>query len=638
MGARSDSGWRRARRAASLQLPPAAGASGPAQPERAGAPVAPLSPARRESSIATLESGVLDVLVVGGGVVGVGAALDAASRGLAVGLVETHDIAFGASSASSKLVHGGLRYVQMLDLALVREALAERSLLLGLAPHLVRPVPFLYPLRHRGWERPYVGAGLALYDALALAGSLGRAARAASARTDRPQHGAEPGAAAGGRLPRHRNLSKRRALELVPALRPDAVAGGIEYWDAQVDDARYVVALARTAAGLGAHIVTGAAAVGMLEAGGAGHGAVGGVKVRLENGRELDVRARVVLAATGAWTGALQKLAGLDGSLPLRPSKGVHLVVAGRAIRSNRALVVPTGKSVLFVIPWGDHWLVGTTDTPWDLGPDHPVASRDDVEYLLGEANKILHPPLVEGDVEAVYAGLRPLVAAAGAETTRVSREHAVVRLRPGLYLVTGGKYTTYRLMARDAIDLATEELGRRVGASRTERIPIAGAAGWSQRFSSRHELAARWGLEVATVEHLLGRYGGLVDEVLAEAGPPRAEGPAGLSRLLDPIPGGGGYLAVEARYAVSHEGARHLDDVLSRRTRLSIERSDRGCDAAPAVAAEIAPLLGWDEAQAASELDGYRRAVERAERAERASGDELAHALVSGAPGDARS
>jgi glycerol-3-phosphate dehydrogenase len=556
-----------------------------------------LSPAHREQAVRSLQDGEVDVLVVGGGVVGTGAALDAASRGLRAGLVEATDFASGASSESSKLVHGGVRYLQMLDFALVREALAERALLLRLAPHLVRPVPFLYPLRHRVWERTYVAAGLTIYDLLALLGSV---------------HGGGQ-----GQLPRQRQLSRRSTLRLAPGLRPEVVRGGIEYWDAQVDDARFVVDLARTAAGLGAELLTGARAVGFLD--GDAH-KVRGVRVRLEGGRELEVRAKAVLAATGAWSGELQRLAGRGGTVALRPSKGVHLVVPRTAIRSQRALVVPTGRSVLFVLPWGAHWLVGTTDTAWRPGPDHPVANRGDIEYLLAEANKVLEPGLGERDIEAVYAGLRPLVAVGDAETAKLSREHAVSRLRPGLYMITGGKYTTYRVMARDAIDALAGELGRHVARSATDRVPLVGARGSE---TAAGELVRAFGIGADVAEHLARRYGGLAGEVLD----PAASDPS----LLETLPDGAGYLKAEARYAASHEGARHLDDVIERRLRLSIETSDRGWRAAPAVAEQLAPVLGWDDDDVRRELDSYRHRVEAARLAERQPDDEAAYRAVAG-------
>ena len=323
-------------------------------------PASVLSPGRRGDDIATLTSGELDVLVVGGGVVGAGTALDAVSRGLSTGLVEAQDWASGTSSRSSKLVHGGLRYLQMLDFGLVREALRERGLLLGLAPHLVRPLPTLYPLRRRVIERAYVGAGIALYDALAYSGHAGR------------------------RLPLHRHLSRRRALQLAPGLRRDSLVGAVRYYDAQVDDARYVAELVRTAAGLGAAPVSRMAVSGFLRH----DGRVRGVELHdCETGARYSARARVTVLATGVWTEETEALAGNDRFTRVRPSKGSHLLVPKEAIASSVALILRTERSVLFVLPWGEHWLVGTTDTDWPHQRARPMATAGDVDYLLGELN-----------------------------------------------------------------------------------------------------------------------------------------------------------------------------------------------------------------------------------------------------------
>jgi len=508
---------------------------------------------------------VLDILVVGGGVTGTGAALDAASRGLSVGLIEARDYAAGASSKSSKLIHGGLRYLEMLDFALVREALGERKLLLTeLAPHLVRPVPFLWPLTHRGWERPYVGAGLLLYDSI------------------------------GGRraVPRARHLSRSGALRLAPALRPDALVGAVQFYDAQEDDARFVACLARTAAGHGAALATNVAMAGPLTEG----DRVTGVHARdLLAGSELTIRARQVVLATGAWTD--------DGGLPVRPSKGVHILVPRRRIAMNTGLLTRTEKSVLFVIPWGDHWLIGDTDTEWRCEPGRVVASRADIDYLLAKVNAMLADPVTGADIEGVFAGLRPLVAAPDArDTTRLSREHTVRSVAPGLTAIAGGKFTTYRVMARDLIDAAAAGLAGEVAPSRTDRVPLLGAAGFRERWAGRERLAAGSGLPVSQIERLLGRYGSCADDVLTLI--------AGRPELGRPLEGGGGYLAGEVVYACTHEGAVRLDDVLARRTRTAIEVPDRGLAAAPHAAALMASVLGWDAARTCAELTRYRGAV----------------------------
>ncbi|HUA31626.1 MAG TPA: glycerol-3-phosphate dehydrogenase/oxidase [Streptosporangiaceae bacterium] len=524
-----------------------------------------LGPAHRERSLGRMTGEVLDILVVGGGVTGTGAALDAASRGLSVGLIEARDYAAGASSKSSKLIHGGLRYLEMLDFALVREALGERKLLLTeLAPHLVRPVPFLWPLTHRGWERPYVGAGLLLYDSI------------------------------GGRraVPRARHLSRSGALRLAPALRPDALVGAVQFYDAQEDDARFVACLARTAAGHGAALATNVAMAGPLTEG----DRVTGVHARdLLAGSELTIRARQVVLATGAWTD--------DGGLPVRPSKGVHILVPRRRIAMNTGLLTRTEKSVLFVIPWGDHWLIGDTDTEWRCEPGRVVASRADIDYLLAKVNAMLADPVTGADIEGVFAGLRPLVAAPDArDTTRLSREHTVRSVAPGLTAIAGGKFTTYRVMARDLIDAAAAGLAGEVAPSRTDRVPLLGAAGFRERWAGRERLAAGSGLPVSQIERLLGRYGSCADDVLTLI--------AGRPELGRPLEGGGGYLAGEVVYACTHEGAVRLDDVLARRTRTAIEVPDRGLAAAPHAAALMASVLGWDAARTCAELTRYRGAV----------------------------
>jgi glycerol-3-phosphate dehydrogenase len=561
---------------------------------------AALSPESRASALERMESGdELDILVVGGGVVGAGAALDAVTRGLSVGLVEARDWASGTSSRSSKLIHGGLRYLEMLDVGLVREALTERGLLLQrLAPHLIRPVPFLYPLRHRVWERPYVGVGVLLYDAMSAASRDG------------------------GAVPRHRHLTRRQALRAAPSLRPDALVGAIRYYDARVDDARHTMTVVRTAAAYGAWCANRARVVGFLRQG----ERVTGVRVKdLEAGRELQVRAKQVVNATGVWTDDTQAMVGERGQFHVRASKGIHLVVPRDRFHSNSGLILRTENSVLFVIPWGRHWIIGTTDTDWNLDKAHPAASASDIDYLLGRVNEVLVTPLTREDVEGVYAGLRPLLAGESAVSSKLSREHTVAHAAPGLVVVAGGKYTTYRLMARDAVDEAAHGLDEKVPPSCTDRIPLLGAEGYQALWNQRASIASRHGLHVARVEHLLHRYGGLVDEVLALVD---AE-----ASLGEPLEGADDYLRAEIVYAASHEGARHLDDVLARRTRVSIETFDRGVTAAPHSAALLAPVLGWSEEQASREVEHYLKRVQAERDSQDQPDDASADAARLGAP-----
>src|SRR4051794_29439372 len=322
-----------------------------------------LGPEQRREALSRLAEEVFDVVVIGGGATGAGSALDAVTRGLNVALVEARDFASGTSSRSSKLVHGGLRYLEQRDFGLVREALRERGLLLNvLAPHLVTPVPFLLPLTEH-WQRAYIGAGLALYDSL----------------------GGHEG------LPRHRHLTRRGALKIAPALRKDALVGAIQYYDAKVDDARHTLTVARTAAALGAAVASNTRVVGFLRDG----ERVTGVRVRDHvAGEEFDVRAREVVNATGVWTDDVQHLVGERGKFQVRASKGVHLVVPRDRMQLAPGLIRPPEPSVLFVTPWGRHWIIGTTDTDWELDKAHPAASSTDIDYVLERVNAVLAQPL----------------------------------------------------------------------------------------------------------------------------------------------------------------------------------------------------------------------------------------------------
>jgi glycerol-3-phosphate dehydrogenase len=404
-----------------------------------------LSEHSRRRALDALRSEELDLIVVGGGITGAGAALDAATRGLKVGLVEARDLASGTSSASSKLIHGGLRYLEMGDIGLVREALRERELLLTrLAPHLVAPVPFLWPLRGRVWERAYIGAGLVLYDTIGGARSV----------------------------PRHRHLSRRGALAIAPALRDGALRGALQFHDAAEDDARMVAIVARTAAAHGAHIATRVRVSGFPII----HGRVTGVTaVDEETGEAVVARARHVATAAGVWTDQLRALAGGQSSWRLVPSKGIHIFVAADRIPMQTGVLARTEKSVLFIIPWRGGWLIGDTDTPWGHAPDQPVATRADIDYLLAKANVLLARPLSREDLHGVTAGLRPLLAGGAArDTTRLSRRDVVQSPLPGLTTIAGGKYTTYRVMAARLVDAAARALGVDT-ASVTADVPLLG-------------------------------------------------------------------------------------------------------------------------------------------------------------------
>ncbi|WP_290706880.1 glycerol-3-phosphate dehydrogenase [Gordonia sp. UBA5067] len=536
-----------------------------------------------------------DVVVVGGGVVGVGAALDAATRGLRVALVEARDIASGTSSRSSKMFHGGLRYLEQLEFGLVREALRERELSLRLlAPHLVRPLPFLYPLTKRFWERPYVTAGLFLYDQMGGAKSV----------------------------PGQRQVTRSGALRAAPALKRNSLVGGIRYYDTVVDDARHSLTVARTAAQYGAVIRTSTQVVGFLREA----DRVKGVRVRdSDTGAVTEVRAHCVINAAGVWTDEVQALSKQRGHFRVRASKGVHIVVPRDRIVSETAIILRTANSVLFVIPWETHWIIGTTDTDWNLDLAHPAATHKDIDYILDRVNEVLVSPLTHNDIEGVYAGLRPLLAGEDDETSSLSREHAVATVAPGLISIAGGKYTTYRVMAADAVDACNDFIPTRVAPSITERVPLVGADGYFALINQCEGLGERYGLHPYRVRRLLNRYGSLIDDVLRWA----QDDPS----LLEPLAAAPQYLRVEIVYAVRNEAALHLEDLLARRTRISIEYSHRGVDCAAEVAGLAAPILGWDEASTAFEVANYVARVEAEIASQQQPDDDSADALRAAAP-----
>ena len=560
---------------------------------------AKLGAEERVAAITALKTKELDILVVGGGIVGTGAALDAVTRGLSVGMVEARDWASGTSSRSSKLVHGGIRYLEQLDFRLVREALIERGLLLQrIAPHLVRPVRFLYPLTKPVIERLYVGAGMLLYDIFSYTG------------------GRSPG------VPHHRHLSKRQMLRAAPSLSHDAFVGGITYYDAQVDDARYVANLARTASFYGAHAASRIRVEGFLKVG----QRVVGVKAHdLETGERFDIRARQVVNATGVWTDETQSMVGERGQFKVRASKGVHLVVPRDRFQSKLGLLLRTEKSVLFVIPWGRHWLIGTTDTDWNLDKAHPAATAADIDYILEKVNEVLAIPLTRDDVEGVFAGLRPLLAGESDQTSKLSREHVVAHTVPGLVVVAGGKWTTYRIMAKDAIDEAVAALDGKIAESTTEDIALLGAEGYQAAWNKRAKIARAFGVHKVRIEHLLNRYGVMTDELLDLI----RERP----ELQEPLPGADDYIGAEVVYAATHEGALHLEDVLARRTRISIESWDRGVSAAPVAAGLMAGVLGWDQARVDKEINNYLKRVAAEIDSQQEPDDESADRVRLGAP-----
>ena len=542
----------------------------------------------RATALRRLADTHFDVLVIGGGVVGTGTAVDASSRGLRTALVERDDFASGTSSKSSKLVHGGLRYLQQGDVRLVYEALAERQRLRKNAPHLVKVLPFLLPVFGKGGVIPKklsraLGSAMWMYDVT--------------------------GGARIGRL--HKRISPEKARAHMPTLPADKLAASYLYYDAQADDARLTLTLARTAAiDFGAAVVNGTRLVELLkdESGRAIGARVeaadddGGVTV-------IDVRADAVVNAAGVWSDDVRSLD--EGADPhsIRPAKGIHITVPWSKVRNDIAVVVPVRKDKrsIFVVPWGDFTYIGTTDTDYDGPIDDPQCTPDDIAYLLGAMNDAMTTELTEADILGTWAGLRPLVRDAGSERTAdLSRRHRVTPSASGEVTVTGGKLTTYREMAADTVDLVLEEvLGAKVlervaKHSRTRRLPLRGAEGYAEVLAAATSTP---GVEPAVVEHLANRYGGETRALLAmiERDP----------QLADPLVEGLPYLRAEARYAVRYEMARSVDDILSRRTRSRLLARDASAAAAPAVAALVAADLGWDEAEQERQVKAFRALVD---------------------------
>ena len=517
-----------------------------------------LNPEQRNADIEKLKSEEFDILVIGGGVVGSGIALDAAARGLSVALVESDDFAAGTSSRSSKLIHGGLRYLEQFDFKLVREALHEREMMITeQAPHLVKPLSFVYPLHKKYLDRIYVGAGLMLYDL--LRGKL----RA---------------------VPWHKHISFGEMRNEARSLNPEIVTGGLVYYDAQVDDARHTVMVARTAMDHGAHIVTGATVTQITRT----PERVTGAVVRVD-GHSFNVKSKVVIAAAGIWNEELYQQFGIKPGYKIKMSKGVHIILPKDAIDAKTGIIIKTALSVLFIIPWGNEWLLGTTDTDYTGDREYPLADSIDIDYILNEANKVLLPKIRREQIISTYAGLRPLVSPAkDSSTTKISREHTVDHPLKGFVSIAGGKYTTYRVMAADAVDAAVKDLDRKVAKSSTKTIPIIGAAGYKMLIKQIASLAQSYSVSTACVERMLNRYGSLVSDIFQVI----AKDPS-LAVEVEP---GSGYIKAEVLYAVTHEGARTLVDVLARRLRLVMEHADHGLSAARELAELIAPTLGWSE------------------------------------------
>ena len=536
-----------------------------------------LNPEQRADDLSRLGKEHFDVLVIGGGINGVGVALDAITRGLSVALIETEDFASGTSSRSSKLIHGGLRYLEQYDFKLVREALHERELLVSsLAPHLVKPIAFLYPLQEKVKERTYVGAGLALYDAL-------RGFKRA--------------------LPGHKHLSHKTITEIAPSLRTDVITGAIRYFDAQVDDARHTMMIARTAKRHGAAIITRAKVETLTKK---KNRVTGAVVADLNSKKKYTVRASSVIMCAGVWSDGLHKQFGIEPGYEVKMSKGVHITLPGDAIKAHEGIIIKTAVAVLFIIPWKEQWMIGTTDTEYSGDPNSPLADRSDVQYIIDQANRVLSPRINIDQVIGVFAGLRPLVANKKAsDTTKLSREHTVDRPIPGFVSLAGGKYTTYRVMAKDAVDMATNDIEKLTSESITNKLPIIGADGYWALAQQVESLASKYNLKQETITHLLNRYGSDISDIIDLIEDDR--------KLAAPISRNLPYLKAELVYAVTSEGAQSVADVLERRTRIWFEAPNFGIDLAPATADLIAPYLGWKAAQKKASVTQYQVLVDAA-------------------------
>ena len=551
----------------------------------------------RLDALDRLSQGTFDVVVIGGGITGVGCALDAASRGLRTALIERDDFASGTSSKSSKLVHGGLRYLQQGDVRLVYEALAERQRLRHNAPHLVRTLPFLLPVfSGKGGVIPRklsraLGSAMWMYDLT--------------------------GGARIGKL--HKRLSPDEALAHMPTLKKGRLAASYLYYDAEADDARLTLTVARTAAlDFGALVVNWAEVTDIGQPGRApAHGSAQpvrqiAVRATLPDGstRDINVTTTAVVNAAGVWADQVRTLD--EGSDPdsIRPAKGIHITVPWHKVQNDIAAVlpVPGDKRSVFVVPWGDFTFVGTTDTDYDGPLDDPQCTPEDVAYLLNAINGAVTEPLTTADVMATWAGLRPLVKASDSgRTADLSRRHSVVHSDSGVVTVTGGKLTTYREMAADAIDhlmanvLTDTAVRSRVRKrSQTRKLKLRGAAGFTGVLEQSSGLPA--GIDAEAINHLAHRYGGETHTLLAMV----AADPG----LAEPLVAGLPYLAVEAVYAVRYEMAMTVDDVLSRRTRARLLLRDRSAQAARRVADLMGDELGWDEQRRISEAEVYQRSV----------------------------
>ena len=549
-------------------------------------PMNPFSHHTRRRNLALLATQPLDLLVIGGGVTGTGIAWDAALRGLRVGLVEKADFGSGTSGRSARLIHGGLRYLAQWQIGMVYESSRERRTLLRIAPHLVRPLPFLYPLYKGGKDRRIkIRAGMWMYDALALFRNIHI----------------------------HRMLDREETLEAEPCVAAKRLLGAAEYYDAHVDDARLTLATAQAAHRAGALVANYVQVTGFLRD---GAGQISGVTARdVLTGETLRIAARVVVNATGAWADELMKLDESRVGRRLRPTKGIHIVVDRQRFDNRHAIVFtsPRDGRMLFLVPWGHLAYIGTTETDYQGDLDRPYATAEDVEYLL-EATNLAFPDahLTVDDIISTWAGVRPLIGGEGGEEEdayEVSREHEIFESDMGLISIAGGKLTTYRHMAEEVVDRVVARLAARFGIGGfreciTDETPLdpAPLSELRRLVEEGGREAASAGLEPETAGHLISRFGsgyGAVVQLIAEE-----------PSLGEPIMPGLPYLGAEVEYALAEEMAVTLSDMLVRRIPLIYAAPDQGLSVARAVAERMAAALGWDEPETARQIAAYRDEV----------------------------
>lgn len=548
-----------------------------------------LSSTVRQQNLAKLANEHFDVLVIGGGVTGVGVALDAVARGYKVALVEKTDFASGTSSKSTKLVHGGIRYLPNFDFELVHEALVERGLLLQNAPYLVKPIEFVLPI-YEGDMHPVgmpfttpkgiglnqlLNSGLLMYDI--MAGKRG--------------------------VKWHRRLRKEDVLNFAPALITEGLKGGFTYSDAQTNDARLTTMLMRTAAQYGATIVNYSEVTSFIKDDGRLTGAH--ILDRI-SGDETAVQARHIVNATGIYAEQLEHLTGSEPQVSVEPSKGVHLVLSREDLQlGDKAIVLPEteDKRILFIVPWGSRAIFGTTDTgTGDL--DHPVTTQEDVAYLLKYLNRYLSVRLTEDDIISTYAGYRPLVKprSTSASTARLSRSHSVLQSPSGLVTIVGGKLTTYRRMAQDTVDVLSRR-DRMKPLHPTESLPLQGSAGWKSVSQEITRRGLQMSLENSIIEHLQQSYGTESNTILDLI---QQDAPLG-ERLIADLP----YIKAEVLYASRYEMAMTPEDVLSRRTSITLEDKQRGLGIVDEVATLMANEQGWSHQQQHTLASAYRQKIE---------------------------